>query len=118
MQAKFLKMNDIKIYVVSQAKTLMNPKKNLKQRMVEIPMLLSRVKDYEKSFQNFAELRRYIEQQKAIILYYEKAVQPVEAEPNQIILTNTIDGNSLGYDPRMVPDRLWIYTALVGSYLV
>ena len=29
---------------------------------------------------NFAELRRYIEQQKSIILYYEKAVQPDPAD--------------------------------------
>ena len=32
------------------------------------------VKDYENLSLNFAELRRYIEQQKQIIVYYEEAV--------------------------------------------
>lgn len=36
------------------------------------------VKDYENLALNFAELRRYIEQQKQIILYYEEAVKPDE----------------------------------------
>ena len=34
------------------------------------------VKDYENLALNFAELRRYIEQQKQIIVYYENAVRP------------------------------------------
>ena len=38
------------------------------------------VKDYENLSLNFAELRRYIEQQKEIIVYYEEAVQPAEEE--------------------------------------
>tara|TARA_B100002019_G_scaffold289794_1_gene306148 strand:- start:823 stop:948 length:126 start_codon:yes stop_codon:yes gene_type:complete len=36
------------------------------------------VKDYENLSLNFAELRRYIEQQKQIIIYYENAVKPEE----------------------------------------
>jgi hypothetical protein len=36
------------------------------------------IKDYENLSLNFAELRRYIEQQKQIILYYEEAVKPDE----------------------------------------
>ena len=40
------------------------------------------VKDYENLALTFAELRRYIEQQKEIILYYEEAVKP-EEEPQQ-----------------------------------
>jgi hypothetical protein len=38
------------------------------------------VKDYENLSKNFAELRRYIEQQKQIIVYYEKAVAPTLEE--------------------------------------
>ena len=38
------------------------------------------VKDYENLALNFAELRRYIEQQKQIIVYYEKAVTPKPKE--------------------------------------
>jgi hypothetical protein len=41
------------------------------------------VKDYENLSLNFAELRRYIEQQKQIILYYEEAVKPDEQTPQQ-----------------------------------
>tara|TARA_Y100000310_G_scaffold292077_1_gene320533 strand:- start:1055 stop:1255 length:201 start_codon:yes stop_codon:yes gene_type:complete len=38
------------------------------------------VKDYENLALNFAELRRYIEQQKQIIVYYENAVAPKSKE--------------------------------------
>ena len=41
------------------------------------------VKDYENLSLNFAELRRYIEQQKEIIVYYENAVAPVLEEPTE-----------------------------------
>lgn len=40
------------------------------------------VKDYENLSLNFAELRRYIEQQKQIIIYYENAVKPTEGVIN------------------------------------
>ena len=36
------------------------------------------VKDYENLSLNFAELRRYIIQQKQIIIYYENAVAPLD----------------------------------------
>ena len=41
------------------------------------------VKDYENLSLNFAELRRYIEQQKQIILYYEEAVKPDETKKSK-----------------------------------
>ena len=41
------------------------------------------VKDYENLALNFAELRRYIEQQKQIIVYYEKAVSPNPKEEKE-----------------------------------
>jgi|TARA_R110000744_G_scaffold71334_2_gene143691 hypothetical protein len=34
------------------------------------------VRDYETLALNMAEIKRYIEQQKQIIIYYEKAVAP------------------------------------------
>ena len=40
------------------------------------------VKDYENLSLNFAELRRYIEQQKLIIVYYEESVSPEKEEKN------------------------------------
>ena len=36
------------------------------------------VKDYETLAINIAEIKRYIEQQKQIIIYYEEAVKPRE----------------------------------------
>ena len=38
------------------------------------------VRDYETLALNMAEIRRYIEQQKEIIIYYEEAVKPREKE--------------------------------------
>mgnify|MGYP003664883608 CR=1 FL=1 len=38
------------------------------------------VKDYETLALNMAEIKRYIEQQKSIIVYYEKAVAPIPKE--------------------------------------
>ena len=34
------------------------------------------VRDYETLALNMAEIKRYIQQQKEIIIYYEKAVEP------------------------------------------
>ena len=70
---KQVKLNDIKIYVVSK----LNYKKFVeiyeKKNGADSYIALS-VKDYENLALNFAELRRYIEQQKQIIVYYEEAV--------------------------------------------
>lgn len=38
------------------------------------------VKDYEKMALNLDELRRYIEQQKELIVYYEESVKPAPAQ--------------------------------------
>ena len=36
------------------------------------------MKDYETLALNMAEIKRYIEQQKSIIVYYENAIKPKE----------------------------------------
>lgn len=70
---KQVQLNDVKIYVVS--------KENYEEFVTEFESkngadayIAISVKDYENLSLNFAELRRYIEQQKQIILYYEEAV--------------------------------------------
>ena len=63
-----------------QMKTLKNSKKSLNLKNGADSYIAISVKDYENLAKNFAELRRYIEQQKQIILYYEEAVQPLESE--------------------------------------
>jgi len=74
---KQVQLNDVKIYVVS--------KENYEEFVTEFEKknggdayIAISVKDYENLSLNFAELRRYIEQQKQIILYYEEAVKPTE----------------------------------------
>ena len=73
---KAVQMNDIKIYVVNQD--------NFEQFIAEFKAknggearIVISVKDYENLSLNFAELRRYIEQQKEVIVYYEQAVTPL-----------------------------------------
>jgi len=75
---KAVQMNDIKIYVVS-------PEENYEEFVQEFSAkngadsyIAISVKDYENLSKNFAELRRYIEQQKQIILYYESAIKNKE----------------------------------------
>ena len=72
-----LNMNNIKFYVVTSENF-----EDFKQRYEEdngtfLFYALS-VRDYETLAINMAEIKRYIEQQKQIIIYYEKAVKPRE----------------------------------------
>ena len=76
---KKVQLNDVKIYVVSK----LNYDKFIldfeKKNGADAYIALS-VKDYENLSLNFSELRRYIEQQKQIIVYYEGAVAPTAIE--------------------------------------
>ena len=72
-----INMNNIKFYVVTSENF-----EDFKQRYEEdngtfLFYALS-VRDYETLAINMAEIKRYIEQQKQIIIYYEKAVKPKE----------------------------------------
>ena len=75
---KQVRMNEIKIYVVSPEENLEEFKKEFAAKNGADSYIAISVKDYENLSKNFAELRRYIEQQKQIILYYEEAVKPLE----------------------------------------
>ena len=77
---KPVQMNDIKIYVVSPEENLDEFKKEIEAKNGGDSYIAISVKDYENLSKNFAELRRYIEQQKAIILYYENAVKPLDPD--------------------------------------
>ena len=74
---KQVQLNDVKIYVVSKVDYKEFIKEYEKKNGGDSYIALS-VKDYENLSLNFAELRRYIEQQKQIIIYYENAVKPEE----------------------------------------
>jgi len=73
-----VQMNEIKIYVVSPEENFEDFKKEFEAKNGADSYVAISIKDYENLGKNFAELRRYIEQQKQIILYYEKAVKPSE----------------------------------------
>ena len=70
-----MKLNDVKIYVVSKENYEEFVKEFEEKNGADAYIAIS-VKDYENLSLNFAELRRYIEQQKQIIVYYEDAVKP------------------------------------------
>ena len=76
---KQVQLNDIKIYVVAKINYDEFVKEYAKKNGADSYIALS-VKDYENLALNFAELRRYIEQQKQIIVYYENAVAPNKEE--------------------------------------
>ena len=75
---KPVQLNDVKIYVVSPEENFEEFKKEFEAKNGGDAYVAISIKDYENLGLNFAELRRYIEQQKNIILYYEQAVTPVE----------------------------------------
>ena len=76
---KPVQLNDVKIYVVSQ-ENFEEFKKEFEAKNGADAYIAISVKDYENLSLNFAELRRYIEQQKQIIVYYEDAVQPLPGD--------------------------------------
>ena len=80
---KQVQLNDVKIYVVSSVNYEKFVKEYAKKNGADSYIALS-VKDYENLSLNFAELRRYIEQQKQIIIYYENAVAPLD-EANALL---------------------------------
>lgn len=78
---KQVQLNDVKIYVVSQS-NYEEFRKEFEAKNGGDAYIAISIKDYENLSLNFAELRRYIEQQKQIIVYYEEAVKPQDDENN------------------------------------
>lgn len=76
---KQVQLNDVKIYVVS-SENYEEFKQEFEAKNGGDAYIAISVKDYENLSLNFAELRRYIEQQKQIIIYYEEAVKPDEPQ--------------------------------------
>ena len=70
-----MNLNRVKIYVVNQD-NYTEFLEEFQAKNGKTAWIAISVKDYENLSLNFAELRRYIEQQKEIIVYYEEAVKP------------------------------------------
>jgi len=71
---KGVKMLPVKFYVVTE-KNYEEFKERFKKENGEFVFYAMSVPSYENLALDMAELRRYIEQQKEIIIYYEKAVK-------------------------------------------
>ena len=71
---KGVKMLPVKFYVVTQ-KNYEEFKERFKKENGDFVFYAMSVPSYENLALDMAELRRYIEQQKEIIIYYEKAVK-------------------------------------------
>ena len=70
-------MNDVYFYVVT-ADTFGNFKKRFKKENGDLLFYALSVRDYENIALNMADIKRFIDQQQQIIVYYEKAVAPKE----------------------------------------
>ena len=74
-------MVDTRIYVVNKD-NFDQFIKEFQETNGELVYVALSIKDYENLALNIGELRRYLNQQTEIIVYYEKAVSP-EAQPEQ-----------------------------------
>jgi hypothetical protein len=74
-------MGDIYFYIVTED-TFDEFKERFVKEQGDFLFYAISVRDYETIALNMAELKRYIEQQQLIIIYYEKAVAPKAPKPN------------------------------------
>ena len=72
-----VKMNDVHFYVVTED-TFDEFKERFTKENGDFLFYALSVRDYETIALNMSELKRFIDQQKQIIIYYEKAVKPIE----------------------------------------
>ena len=70
-----ISLNDIYFYVVTEQNFEEFKNRFVKENGDLVGYVLS-VRDYETLALNMADIKRYIQQQKEIIIYYEKAVEP------------------------------------------
>ena len=77
-----IELDDVKFYAVSE-KNIDEFLKSFEDKYGSIVFFAITVPDYEAISLNVAELKRYIEQQKALILYYETNIMSVDDTDNQ-----------------------------------
>ena len=75
---KGLKFNDVQWYVVTPDTVDSLVPMFEKQLGEKWAFFVISVKDYENLALNMADIKRYLEQQRELIIYYETAVQPTE----------------------------------------
>ena len=72
-----IKMDDIYFYVVTE-QNFEEFKKRVAEENGDLVGYVLSVRDYETLALNMAEIKRYIQQQQELIVYYEKAIEPKE----------------------------------------
>ena len=72
-------MNDIKIYVVSSSENFEESQKEFEAKNGGDPYVAISIKDYE-NHQKLCPTKTLHRTAKAIILYYEKAVPPIDTD--------------------------------------
>jgi len=77
-----VKMNDVHFYVVTED-TWDKFKERFTKENGDLLFYALSVRDYETIALNMAELKRYIDQQKQVIIYYEKAVKPKDKKEDK-----------------------------------
>ena len=75
-----LQLSNIHWYVVTEENFVEFKKRFLKENGDPLVAYVISVKDYETLAIDMAEIKRYIDQQKQIIIYYEKALKPKRME--------------------------------------
>ena len=75
-----LQLSDIYWYVVTEENFVEFKKRFLKENGDPLVAYVISVKDYETLAIDIAEIMRYLDQQKQIIIYYEKALKPKPRE--------------------------------------
>ena len=74
---KSISLNDIYFYVVTDS-TFEELKQKFEKENGDLVFYAVSVRDYETLALNMAEIKRYIQQQQELIVYYEKAIEPKE----------------------------------------
>lgn len=72
---KPVQLSDTRVRVINE-QNLEQFIKEFKEQYGEVAIVVLSMRDYENLALNIADIRRYINQQKEIIIYYERAVAP------------------------------------------
>ena len=85
---KPVQLNDVRVYVVNE-RILDQFLAEFKQRHGEVAFVALSMQDYENLALNVAEMRRFINQQTQIIVYYEDAVKPADPNADDVTVSET-----------------------------
>ena len=88
---KPVQLNDVRVYVVNE-RILDQFISEFKERHGEVAFVALSMQDYENLALNIAEMRRYLNQQTQIIVYYEDAVKPVDPNADDKTVSETVVG--------------------------